>query len=213
MKLALENQIEVNIMRHRLLHRTPPREQGAVLAIGLLILVVMTLIGVTAMTTTSLENKMAGNLKDWNLALQAAEAALRDAETDIATTSRVSGKPNAVDNCATLLSIPAEQDGQCTSSPGASTNIWQTIDWTDSAAKVKYVTYGRWTHPVGTAYTAADGYATLPRYIIEPMDDAGKPGNSLDFSKSKTKTFRVTAVGYGGSNLANVMLQSTYVLP
>lgn len=210
MKLALENQIEVNIMRHRLLHRTPPREQGAVLAIGLLILVVMTLIGVTAMTTTSLENKMAGNLKDWNLALQAAEAALRDAETDIATTGRVSGVTNAVDNCATLLSSPAERDGQCTSSPGAPTNIWQTIDWTDGAATVKYVKYGRWTSAAG--YTTSEGYSALPRYIIEPVDDLGKPGAPADFPH-KIKTFRVTAVGYGGSNLANVMLQSTYVLP
>jgi len=205
-----ENQTEVSIMNHPLRHHTPPREQGAVLAIGLLILVVMTLIGVTAMTTTSLENKMAGNLKDWNLALQAAEGGLRDAETDVATTGRVSGKTNAVDNCATLLGTPAEQDGQCTSPAGATTNIWQTIDWTDGATAVKYVKYGRWTGAVG--YTTAEGYATLPRYIIEPVEDLGKPGESLAFPH-KIKTFRVTAVGYGGSNLASVMLQSTYVLP
>lgn len=197
-------------MRHTLLHRTAPREKGVVLAVGLLILVVMTLIGVTAMSTTGLENKMAGNLKDWDLALQAAEAGLRDAETDIATTGRVSGKTNAVDNCATLLSSPTEQDGQCTSPSGAATNIWQTIDWTDSATPVKYVKYGRWTLAVG--YTPSEGYATLPRYIIEPVDDLGRPGDPVDFPH-KVKTFRVTAVGYGGSTLASVMLQSTYALP
>ena len=104
MNRAFKNQTEVNIMNHPLRHRTPPRQQGAVLAIGLLILVVMTLIGVTAMTTTSLENKMAGNLKDWNLALQAAEAGLRDAESDVATTGRVSGMTNAAVSCLAVTS-------------------------------------------------------------------------------------------------------------
>lgn len=195
-------------MKHRLLHRTPPREQGAVLAIGLLILVVMTLIGVTAMTTTSLENKMAGNLKDWNLALQAAEGGLRDAETDVATTNRVSGLTNAVVNCAPVSA--SEQDGQCIAAAGASNSIWQTIDWTDSAPTKYYVTYGSKTGASG--YTSAEGYATPPRYIIEPVPDFGKPGKSLDFP-TPTKTFRLTAVGYGGSVLASAMLQSTYVLP
>ena len=197
-------------MKHRLLHRTPPREQGAVLAIGLLILVVMTLIGVTAMTTTSLENKMAGNLKDWNLALQAAEAGLRDGETDVATTGRVSGQTNANAGCSPVTSTSLEQDGQCLSPAGASANIWQTIDWTDGAPTQYYVKYGGKTGASG--YTAAQGYAALPRYIIEPVPDFGKPGKSLDFP-TPTKTFRVTTVGYGGSALASVMLQSTYVLP
>lgn len=195
-------------MKHRLLHRTPPREQGAVLAIGLLILVVMTLIGVTAMTTTSLENKMAGNLKDWNLALQAAEGGLRDAEIDIATTGRVS-QTDAVAGCAPVTSTPLGQDGQCTST-GASANIWQTLDWTDSAPTKYYVKYGSKTGASG--YTSAEGYAAVPRYIIEPIQDIGKPGTSLEFPR-QPKTFRVTAVGYGGSILASVMLQSTYVLP
>ena len=195
-------------MKHPLMHRTPPREQGVVLAIGLIILVVMTLIGVTAMTTTSLENKMAGNLKDWDLALQAAEAGLRDAETDIATTGRVSGLTNAVVGCGAVTGT--EQDGQCISAPSATTDIWQTIDWTVGAAPTYYVQYGAKTSAAG--YTTTEGYAALPRYIIEPVQDVGKPGDPLGFPH-KIRTFRVTAVGYGGSTQASVMLQSTYVLP
>ena len=200
-------------MNHPLRHRTPPRQQGAVLAIGLLILVVMTLIGVTAMTTTSLENKMAGNLKDWNLALQAAEGGLRDAETDVATTGRVSGMTNAVVGCSPVTGgTPSDQDGQCISAAGAATNIWQTIDWTDAASPQYYVKYGDPAKTGAAGYTSAEGYATKPRYIIEPVPDFGKPGKSLDFP-TPTKTFRITTVGYGGSTQANAMLQSTYVLP
>ncbi|MEE9355780.1 MAG: PilX N-terminal domain-containing pilus assembly protein [Methylococcaceae bacterium] len=59
------------------------RHQGAVLPVSLIILLVMTLVGVTSMQTTSLEEKMAGNSKDSNLAFQAAEAALRSGEMNI----------------------------------------------------------------------------------------------------------------------------------
>jgi len=203
-------------MKQHRMHHTPPREQGAVLAIGLIILVVMTLLGVTAMTTTSLENKMAGNLKDWNLAQQAAEAGLRDGEIDIATTGRVSGFTNAVAGCQAVTATANQKDGQCISASGDTANIWQTIDWSDGAAAQYYVKYGSKTLMTATppAYTATQGYAALPRYIIEPVTDKGRPGVSLvGFESNKTKTFRVTAVGYGGSTLASVMLQSTYSLP
>lgn len=55
-------------------------QRGATLIISLLILLVMTLIGVTAIQTTTMEEKMAGNMRDQNLAFQAAEAALRAGE-------------------------------------------------------------------------------------------------------------------------------------
>lgn len=200
-------------MKQHRMHHTPPREQGAVLAIGLIILVVMTLLGVTAMTTTSLENKMAGNLKDWNLAQQAAEAGLRDAEIDIATTGRVTGWTYGVGGCKAVTATANQRDGQCISAVGDTVNIWQTIDWSNSAAAQYYVKYGNKTG-AGSAYTVAQGYATIPRYIIELVTDKGKPGVSLvGFESNKTKTFRVTAVGYGGSTQASVMLQSTYSLP
>ncbi|OGR32354.1 MAG: hypothetical protein A2091_00395 [Desulfuromonadales bacterium GWD2_61_12] len=58
-------------------------ESGAVLIVSLILLLVLTLLGITAMQSTTLEEKMAGNLADRNLAFQAAEAALRDAENEI----------------------------------------------------------------------------------------------------------------------------------
>jgi type IV pilus assembly protein PilX len=57
-------------------------QSGAVLAISLIILLLLTLIGVTAMQSTGLEEKMAGNLRDRNLAFQAAETALREGERE-----------------------------------------------------------------------------------------------------------------------------------
>ena len=62
-------------------------QNGAVLFISLIFLLIMTIIGITAMKTTVLEEKMASNTKNRNLALQAAEAALRAGELQIANNS------------------------------------------------------------------------------------------------------------------------------
>ncbi len=61
------------------------RKSGAVLIISLIMLLLLTLIGATAIQTTSLEEKMAGNQRDENLAFQAAETALRAGETTAGT--------------------------------------------------------------------------------------------------------------------------------
>jgi type IV pilus assembly protein PilX len=57
------------------------REHGATLMIALVFLVIMALLGVTVANVTTMEERMAGHTRDRDLALQAAEAALRDAET------------------------------------------------------------------------------------------------------------------------------------
>jgi len=56
-------------------------ERGAVLAVSLIMLLVVTLIAVSSMQGTVMEEKMAGNTRDRNLAFQTAESALREAET------------------------------------------------------------------------------------------------------------------------------------
>ena len=59
------------------------KNRGSALIIALVFLLVMTLIGVTAMQGTSQQETMAGNMRDRSLAFQAAEAALRVAERAI----------------------------------------------------------------------------------------------------------------------------------
>lgn len=60
--------------------RSRDRQGGAALVVGLILLVVVTLMGISAMRDTTLEEKMAGNLRDSNLAFQASETALRHCE-------------------------------------------------------------------------------------------------------------------------------------
>lgn len=56
-------------------------ECGAVLLVSLVMLLLLTLIGLAGMRMVQLEERMAGNLRDRQMAFQAAEAALRAGET------------------------------------------------------------------------------------------------------------------------------------
>lgn len=55
-------------------------QRGMVLVISLLILLVLTLLGLSAMRGAGLEERMSGNQYDKNYVFEAAEAALREAE-------------------------------------------------------------------------------------------------------------------------------------
>ena len=67
-------------------NRLPTRrqhERGAVLIIAMIFLIIMTLLAVTGMTTTSLEEKMASNSQESSRAFQAAETGLAQALADL----------------------------------------------------------------------------------------------------------------------------------
>jgi len=56
--------------------RLPNRQRGAVLIVSLILLIVMTLLGVSSMNSTSLEEKMAANSQETTRRFQAAETGL-----------------------------------------------------------------------------------------------------------------------------------------
>ena len=166
------------------------RQRGAALVISLLMLIILTLIGVTAMQTSGLEEKMASNSRDLNLAFQAAEAALKDAEdfinTGIASTTAFDG------NTAGLYPPVTETN------PTAP-------DPYDNATWATALSYS------GTI----DKVATQPKYIIELVgnvgsDDINISGYGESSGAGEITTFRLTARGTGGSDNASVLLQSYF---
>ena len=56
------------------------RQAGIALVVALVFLLVLTILGVTAMQSATLQERMAGNVRDRNVGFQAAEAALRAGE-------------------------------------------------------------------------------------------------------------------------------------
>jgi type IV pilus assembly protein PilX len=72
-------------------------ECGAVLLVSLVMLLLLTLIGLAGMRMVQLEERMAGNLRDRQMAFQAAEAALRAGETAALERYRRDGPMTSVD--------------------------------------------------------------------------------------------------------------------
>lgn len=62
------------------MNKLPGQQNGAVLIVTLIMLLLMTLLAIGSMRGTVLQERMAGNLRDENLAFQAAEMAQREAE-------------------------------------------------------------------------------------------------------------------------------------
>ena len=68
-----------------------PGQSGAALITSLIFLTFLTILGMSTLGTAMLESRMAGNSRDRNLAFQAAEMGLRDAERYIRDSGRIVG--------------------------------------------------------------------------------------------------------------------------
>ncbi len=163
-------------------------EKGAVLIVGLLLLLVMTIIGVTSMQTTLLEEKMAGNVRDQDLALQAAESALRDAEAWLETIVTIGG----FDGTNGLYGDDDNADD---------------TDWTAS----KSIEY-----PQVHANTIA-GVSAQPRYVIQYVGVIPGAATSINIQGYRqfkpggdVSGFEITALGYGVSSNTTVTLRTVY---
>jgi type IV pilus assembly protein PilX len=162
-------------------------QRGSTLGVSLIFLVLLTLLGLTAMQDTGLQERMAGNARDKDIALQAGEAALRDAETYLQTPILPAF------NGGTSGLIAFDHDG---------------IDpafWDDAS-------YG-WAND-SRSYGGADidGVANQPRYVIEELPDATLPGESLaaDEPVEDHGVYRVTVRAEGGTSDAVTILQTVY---
>jgi type IV pilus assembly protein PilX len=175
-----------------------PSQRGISLVIVMIFLVILSALGVTAMQSSTLSSRVARNESDRNLAFQAAEAALRDAELDLRnqrfdktactpTTTGCRAAPiHMGDNFDTTCPL-----GLCESSAMA-TPVWETPSlWSTTGASIAYGTY--------TGAAALPVVAQQPRYVLEYFDFGG-----LSYA------YRITAVGFGANTSTQVMLQSGF---
>lgn len=129
------------------------RERGAALIVVLILLLVMTLLGLASLRGTLMEERMSANMYDRSLGFQAAEAALREAETRLLQPGTFAAFPTAADSCSSGLCstpVPAEDKPERADDPNF--NGW-------------------------TAATQVSSIAGTPEYFVEYMDEA--PGWAL----------------------------------
>jgi type IV pilus assembly protein PilX len=176
------------------------RQSGMSLFPALMFLLVMSIIGVSALNSTLMQEKMVSNAKDVNLAFQAAEAALRDAEADVQRPTFTVGASFS----------PACASGLCTPIAG---DISKVIDWSSGETTRGYGSQ--------TGATALPDVAAQPRYVIERLQtlaDSGvgkSVGIGLGTSGAGAAVgawYRLTALGTGVRSETRVILQSTFVV-
>ena len=167
---------------------------------ALLMLFVLTLIGVSSINTTTLEEKMSGNTRNRHLAFQSAESAIRDAEKFIEAAILIP---------ATQFADDGGTNGLYTLGNGPSSADAVNPDW--------------WTANSKTAYSKTkQGVYSQPQYVVEHLGSVkqsevtdvnifgGGSGGGGGGGQGTIETFRITARGTGATDNAVVVIQTHY---
>lgn len=185
-------------------YRGNARESGAVLVVSLIMLLLVTVLGLSTIGTTTMQEKMAANTRDKDLAFQAAELALKVAE-----------KALEEEGLTALDFTPECSNGLCAPHlMSASFSRWEDPNLCSSGEDI-------WSCNKSRAVGDADVvdlniHSQPPRYFIEILADLDTAdrlnvGNIGDSVHSEEVTvYRITAIGYGGSATSQTVLQSTY---
>jgi type IV pilus assembly protein PilX len=163
------------------------RQTGAVLMVSLLVLILLTLLGLTAIRAGTVQERIAGNTRNLDVAFQAAEAALREAE-------------DRLDNPSVPLtngSVTGWYHWSLAPAPA-----WKAPATWDASGNIDY-TLGA---------DAGWSVARAPEFAVEELPPMPDTGGSLDGSApvSEDVMYRISARGFGGNTNTFVILQTTY---
>lgn len=165
------------------------KQKGMALVISMIMLLLLTILGLSSMRTTLMDEKMAGNTRDTELAFQASESGLREAELWLALqTTEPEASGSGANRVWTLNAMDPDT--------GNVKNWWQERN------QAWWVSNG--------VSTAVPSVNTPPYTIIEYkqfIPDTLLVGDGSD--KSGMTYYQVTSRGTGGSDQARILLQST----
>jgi type IV pilus assembly protein PilX len=183
-------------MTHRrsAINCSPSSQTGAVLIVGLIMLLLMTVVGLAAIRGSGMQELMAGNTRDRNLAFQAAEAGLRVGEAIDTDTAAYDGTDGTFPDL--------NQFGMTPQRPAR----WTAVDWA--------------THGANSGLDFSPSVPNPPQYVVErvvlpvgAVERAEGSGLSVNASGSglnlpEPEFFRVSGRGTGGTTNTEVVLQT-----
>ncbi len=174
--------------------RRPPAgkvtQQGAALIVTALLMLVISLLALAVLTRSNLDERMVFNHRDRQVALQAAEAALREGEEKIYNKFNLTLDESffiGKDDCRA-----GNYDGWCY--PTSDLQGWTGLSWAN----------GNPPNTVALTSTMV-GVSSSPRYLIEYL--GADPVGTLGLCTAK---FRVTARAVGLNTRSIVTLQTLY---
>lgn len=169
------------------------KQTGTVLIFSLVILSVLTLIAVTSLKTSITDEKMTGNFRDGEIALQAAEAGMRD----------------AFDIIDTLGIADLDGDNGLLNLGDAEPDYLDIATWNVEA-----------NYTESTVFDDPDQFSRPPSMVIKFVDNIPICGESFDPDDPITSSpscnprgFRVTVFGTGKSPNTTKVVQAYYRSP
>ena len=173
-------------------------QNGAILFLAMIFLLILSLIGITAARLQVSQEAMARNDHNHQLAIQAAEAALRNAEASIwngiYSTADFATNSNGLYELATEVSV------------GAGTSYADTIDWNNPGTTSRPYT--------GPALSNVPTPTSQSQIILEnlpPVARAGEPLCTASYGASQAcSVYLITAHAVGGDATSNATLQSIF---
>ena len=182
-------------------------QSGAVLVVSLVMLLILTLIGVSGMSSVTLEEKMVSNMQNANKSFQGAEAALNECETFLREQATVVlHQDSKVSNFAAL-----DDDNRVIDVNLFPVGWWQNqVFWNDNGYESKIASITR-------SDDSPDGVSSAPLCFTEYI---GNGTSSMDSDTSlypgansadAKLVYRVTASSFGADTKSQSIVESLFV--
>lgn len=180
-------------------------QRGVSLVTTLLFMVAALLLGVSVMGINVMQERMVGNSRDRDLAFQAAEAALRDAELDIR--ANITADLPFTDSCDSGLCTAPSQRGSALALRALPVEKQAGFDWSAAANTRRYGQY--------TSVSSFPNVLAQPVYVVERLGTMAVPPGTCSSSippdpDCRRFAYRVTARATGARAETVVVLQSVY---
>lgn len=189
--------------------RPRSRQQGFSLIMVLIIMVIVSLLGIAATQSSLLSERATRFDRDYQIAFQAAEAGLLDAEFDIRGPNTSASSRVATFSQGSVLGFTAgcgsgTDRGLCLAVDAPNKPIWYTVNFDDLSGAAQTVGFGDFTDRTLDSGNSGVRSARMPRYIIEAIPDT-TPGTT-----AANVLYRVTAIGYGPRVESQAVVQMVF---
>lgn len=180
----------------------PRAQRGFILVTSLIFLVILTLLAVSAINSSTLQERMAANQREKSRALDAADSALRHVETVLAS--------DDFRTCNTVIQPSGSSaNGSCDDDASNLTIVAASDSDDDSATR--YLSDAFWSQAGVSTYQLPDNTSTSGlkvQYVVEYVRQEAYDLNPD--SSGSTLLFRITARARGTSAASRAVVQSVY---
>jgi type IV pilus assembly protein PilX len=181
-----------------------PLQRGMALISSLLLLLVITILGVGMFRSFGMQERIAGNTREKEKALHAANTAETYAEWWLTANSAVNATTGS--DCKSLVTVSAKVPGGqvCSNAISTITTNVASVPWS-SGAEIA-VAYSPPNFTLETSTGVLNSYYEAPRFYISFVSTSNPMPNIT------TNIYQIDAVGYGSSPNSVAVVESGYVV-